>query len=320
MSLFNIGTAIPTMGLVKIPAAIVAAHEENYNSNFHTSTEAPGQAIPSEAPQSFKRWLPLIAASQNIPLSQIQTIALTKTQARLILEAAQSSLHTREPNRIYVEELAELALVFATLIPPEGGLFLRLDACSPKDGVRGTSPLRYAEDIVLRLATSHRAVNSIRACLESDEEVELFFLPFDGKMSTDKEYIVFCAPPDGRITAVSQYKWHKPNLFAERSDEEIERLMQMVMDGIQDAHQRILEEVKSGVGGEMDRLLLRQGFTFDVMFDEESGNVKLIELNSFGARSGCGSCLFHWLRDWDILYGKDKDKAGGAGIEFRISV
>jgi hypothetical protein len=44
----------------------------------------------------------------------------------------------------------------------------------------------------------------------------------------------------------------------------------------------------------------------------------LIELNSFGTRSGCGSCLFHWLRDGDILY--SKGTGNGKKVEFRVSV
>lgn len=31
-----------------------------------------------------------------------------------------------------------------------------------------------------------------------------------------------------------------------------------------------------------------------------------MELNSFGSRSGCGSCLHHWLRDEETLYGSGK--------------
>ena len=309
------------MRLVKINSALVAANEEDYNSNFHAEAEAPGELLPSETPQSFKRWLPLIAEFQNISFERIQTINLTKTQTRFILEAAQSSLHTREPNRLYAEELAELALVFKALAFPSEGLFLRLDACSPKDGVRGVSPLRTAEDIILRLTTSHRATNSILRCLEKgDEVVELFFLPFDQNMKTEKEYRVFCAPPNGRITAVSQYRWHKPNFYSSRPADEIAELMETIMVGVHGVHRGILDEVRGRAGGEMDKLLLFQGFTFDVMFDEASGTTKLIELNSFGARSGCGSCMFHWLRDWDVLYGRGKQGMAGEEIEFRISI
>ena len=35
--------------LVKIDPALVAANEENYNPNFHTEGEAPGEPIPSES-------------------------------------------------------------------------------------------------------------------------------------------------------------------------------------------------------------------------------------------------------------------------------
>jgi len=82
-----------------------------------------------------------------------------------------------------------------------------------------------------------------------------------------------------------------------------------------------MEEVKKGIqnggeGAEMDKLLLEQGFTFDVMYAEDTGECKLIELNSFGARSGCGSCLFHWLSDEVVLYGEKVD----GEVEFRIAV
>jgi hypothetical protein len=102
------------------------------------------------------------------------------------------------------KNFAELALTFKTLTSPPEGLFLRLDACSPKDGVRGISPLTNAEEILLRITTSHRATNSILRCLEKDEDIELFFLPFDETMKTDKEYRVFCAPRGGKIIVASQ--------------------------------------------------------------------------------------------------------------------
>jgi hypothetical protein len=67
----------------------------------------------------------------------------------------------------------------------------------------------------------------------------------------------------------------------------------------------------------LDELMLKQGFTFDVLWDAEE-RCELIELNSFGTRSGCGTCLFHWLRDGDLLYGKKLGENGE--VEFRISI
>jgi hypothetical protein len=54
------------------------------------------------------------------------------------------------------------------------------------------------------------------------------------------------------------------------------------------------------------------------MSDEEKERCSLIELNSFGTRSGCGACLFQWLNDGEVVYGNVKD--GNGGLEFRIFV
>lgn len=305
---------IPKIHLVIVDSKEVDANESNYNSNFHTEKEAPHHTIPSEIPQSFKRWLPLISKSQNIPSATIQTITLSPSQGRLLIEAAQTSLHTREPNRLLSEELSNLEHAFSSLVFPSEGLFLRLDACSPKDGVRGVMPLRSIGEIILRITTSHRGTNSILRLLERKEDINFFFLPYNSGMDTSKEFRVFCAPPDGRITGVSQYKWHKPSVFMQnKSEEDVQQLVATAMKGILVAHGEMLAEARTSTGGEMDVLLLKQGFTFDVMFDEKNGRCGTIELNSFGSRSGCGSCLFHWLGDEDILYGKEEV------VEFRVS-
>ncbi|KAK0128501.1 hypothetical protein ONS95_000473 [Cadophora gregata] len=314
------------MKLVKIRSDDVDSDPEAYNSNFHTELEAPGLPITSETPQSFLRWLPLIIRSQAIPPASIQHMTLTPPQTQLILDASQASLHTRELNRLYAEELATFKSAFETLSFPPEGFFLRLDECSPKDGVKGTAPLKSAEQIILRLTTSHRATNAmIRQKEKNGGFVELVFLPYNAKMDTAKEFRVFCAPPDGRITVVSQYKWHKASFLSSKVPGEIDGVVGVIMEESLRIHAEIMADVEKGGGGEMDKLLLEQGFTFDVLFDEESRSCPLIELNSFGARSGCGSCLFHWLRDRDVLYGKQHEQVGGSEggtgyVEFRISI
>ncbi|PVH89552.1 hypothetical protein DL98DRAFT_579343 [Cadophora sp. DSE1049] len=314
------------MKLVKIRSGDVDSDPDAYNSTFHTEVEAPGLPIPSETPQSFIRWLPLVIRSQAIPSTSIQHITLTPPQTQLILDASQASLHTREFNRIYAEELVDLTSAFESLSFPPEGFFLRLDECSPKDGVKGTAPLKSAEQIILRLTTSHRATNAmIRQKDKNGGFVELVFLPHNAKMDIAKEFRVFCAPPDGRITVVSQYKWHKPSFLSSKAPGGIDEIIKVIMKEILRIHDEIMAEVEQGGGGTLDKLLLEQGFTFDVMFDEESQSCALIELNSFGARSGCGSCLFHWLRDMDVLYGRrsmrdDGERGVKEDVEFRISV
>jgi hypothetical protein len=34
--------------------------------------------------------------------------------------------------------------------------------------------------------------------------------------------------------------------------------------------------------------------------------VQLVEINPFGALSGCGACLFNWVMDRKVLYGLEK--------------
>ncbi|CZS99227.1 hypothetical protein WAI453_008297 [Rhynchosporium graminicola] len=340
------------MKLVQIPFKEVDLHPDFYNSNFHTSVEAPNLPIPTEKPQSFIRWLPLTASSQSIPWSSIQIITLTPAQSELILSASLASLHTREPNRLYTEELASLALSahFNSLDFPPEGLFLRLDECSAKDGVGGTTALRSVEEVILRLSTSHRATNAMVRWRDQYREsnaqedageadgsavsvgMELVFLPCDERMDTRREFRVFCAPRQGRITGVSQYRWHQPSFLSGENTEVVQKVTSEIMGEVVRIHEEILTEAWKEEAEAMDRLLLEQGFSFDVLFVEEpvgservrankKGKCVMMELNSFGARSGCGSCLFHWLRDLDVLYG-GKTEHGSEGIEkveFRIS-
>ncbi|KAE9370062.1 hypothetical protein N431DRAFT_492250 [Stipitochalara longipes BDJ] len=281
------------MKLTKISAKDVENNPDNFNSYFHTADEAPGLPIPTEKPQHYSRWLPLIISSLQIPADLIQTLNLTPVQGRLLHAAAN------------IDDAIRPA--FASLTFPPQGLFLRLDASSPKDGVKGTQPLRTIDEIILRLATSHRAVNAITALLRNGaKEIPLFFLLYNPKMRTDKEFRVFCPPGGGRISTVSQYRWHAPSIFASMLSGELESKLKRILNEIGCVHAEIMAVVEER-RDELDELMLRQGFTFD-----------LIELNSFGTRSGCGACLFHWLRDGDVLYEKMEQRTGEA--EFRVSV
>ncbi|KAF2256699.1 hypothetical protein BU26DRAFT_414240, partial [Trematosphaeria pertusa] len=56
------------------------------------------------------------------------------------------------------------------------------------------------------------------------------------------------------------------------------------------------------------------GFSFDVIV-KEGGVVQVVEINPFGALSGCGACLFNWARDGRVLYGLD-----GGEVEFAVTL
>ena len=84
------------------------------------------------------------------------------------------------------------------------------------------------------------------------------------------------------------------------------------MIGVENARRLILDEVGKGERVE-DKLMLEQGFSFDLFYEEETGRCELVELNTFGVRSACGSCLFQWVEDRKVLYGEGE-------AEFRVSV
>ncbi|KAF4455676.1 hypothetical protein F53441_2076 [Fusarium austroafricanum] len=292
-----------------------------FNTCFHSVEEIPVQkrdqhlSRPSEAPYSFKRWLPLILKTRNLGQDEAQIVKLTPAQARLLVEASGSSIITGELNRAYQEDIGEEIIPHLPLKFPPEGLFMRLDHCSPKDGrqtVPGRLSLHSPNDIIIRLTTSQRAQNAISKSLEEGSKtVDLIFLPFNCRMGSKREYRVYCAPGAGVISAVSQYCWHKPWFFGGEEPEFCTKVVDEVWKGIQKIHKDILQDLNPNK--EMDQLLLSQGLSFDVFYDEADKTSQLVELNVFGVRSGCGSCLFHWINDLDKLYGNAES------VEFRVT-
>lgn len=125
-----------TIDYKKVEQALANPAQREFNTSFHSTEEAPGLNRPSEDPYSFKRWLGLILSTRDIALQAVQAITLSRSQARLLLDAAEGSLQTRTVNRMFAEDIDEEIepLLRKHLVFPPEGLFLRLDACSLKDG------------------------------------------------------------------------------------------------------------------------------------------------------------------------------------------
>lgn len=302
-----------------VKRALTEPNQRLFNTSFHSLEEAPDlSSTPSEAPYSFKRWLPLILSTRNLAAPDVQTVTLSRPQARLLLDTAEGSLQTGTVNRVFAEDIDDeiKPLLRRRLAFQPEGLFLRLDACSPKDGahlVPGKPALHSVDEVILRLVTSKRARNSLSASLSDGcDSFDLFFMPFDARMRSEVEYRVFCPPGARGVTAISQYQWHRPWRFAGSDADGQSRVARTIVDGVMEIYRLILADLKEDDG--MDKLLVEQGCSFDVFFDEGSGTCQLVELNVFGVRSACGSCLFHWTKDRDQLYGRSDQ------VEFRVAV
>jgi hypothetical protein len=134
------------------------------------------------------------------------------------------------------------------------------------------------------------------------------------------EYRVFVPPPpiteeekELKIAAISQYAWHTS--FYTSSPAEIKSITSKVYQGISSLFTEIIDIIKCSTDDEQGlKRLLETGFAFDVVSDRDGGHVRFIEVNSFGAMTGCGSCLFHWVRDGKIVYGVDE------GAEIRLTL
>ncbi|KAH8177952.1 hypothetical protein LIA77_03034 [Sarocladium implicatum] len=298
-----------------------------FNTSFCEPDTLPHPVtIPSETPYAFSRWLPHIARSRCLAEDEVQVVKLTRQQALLIIEASTASIITGVVSRAHREDLEdEVYPVFSSLTYPdkEQGLWMRLEGCSPKGatcvlhkGLKPQALLLSTEDIILRLVTSERAVKNIKRYMNAGAEViPVFFLPFNARMGSDREYRVFCRPGTGRISAISQYQWHKPWKFKEAAADR-ER-MNTIVERISKGAQFLQEEIMAALRAESceeDILMLEQGFSFDAFYDEDADEVQLVELNVYGARSGLGSCLFNWSQDFDVLYGEK-----GTDGEFRIT-
>jgi hypothetical protein len=201
--------------------------------------------------------------------------------------------------RIPKDDLDDLLDLFAqhATFPhtiPTNGWFVRLDEVSPKDSLVSSGPIRTPTDLIYVLATSRRVLT---AFTRTPLGANLYYMPWDSTMDTKREFRVFCPPtPDitgVKFTCITQYVWQSAFPFLE--GETHEWVAQKVLIG----SQQVLESIKWSSGYNIE--IQNQGFTFDVRL-RNSGVVELIELNTFGALTRCGSGLFHWIRDFNQLY------------------
>ncbi len=191
---------------------------------------------------------------------------------------------------------------------------------SPKDSpLGGTLPSSTFEHVLAKICSSMRA----HGCLEHEKAdaakqgrdmvLHLVLNPWDENMSPDREFRVFVPPPAARgangtadefkISAISQYRWldefKAPWTFT----------LQHVVDSVQHGADNVLLDIvayaKESLHADMMALLLEYGFSFDVALQSD-GSVQLVELNPFGAMSGCGACLFNWVLDGKVLYGLEE--------------
>ena len=211
-------------------------------------------------------------------LEELKSSNESKTLAR------QANTFSREIRDF--EDLTSLReRIIAVMNPKMEKMFVRLNDCSPKDSNMG--PFYNIDEIIYALGTSER----INMALEDAKSEVLYISPWNESwvMNYNYEYRVFVCKR--KISAISQYHWYKiidhTNLV-----QHIELIIEFVTNLIPK-----IDWVNS--------------YTMDVIVVDNDG-VELIELNSFGYLLAAGSCCFHWINDYDILYGVERPTGSSA--------
>jgi hypothetical protein len=297
----------------------------------------------------FSNWIDLIASSQGfeewheiiLPPSLVQELldanAVWTLTGKAISEDAMEDLLARFPKQ------TSRAIKTKAVFYGQKEWFLRLDFCSTKDargesGTKYTSPVRTIEDALQRICASKRAIRALEDIVlkKAPGPARLLFIPHNKHMDTSREFRVFCPPlwtlstlssnhlreatPNqsrddghtlGRITAISQYRWHspyhRPSLAAAQKDAE------KALADAKSIHSKILAHAATLPDQSVLQKMHTEGFVFDI-FETTNGDMQLLEINPFGAMSGCGSCLFHWIDDAPLLYGARE------GVEVRLTM
>lgn len=295
----------------------------SYNTCFHKQEEI-AEVLPNiehKPPHSvqpwilLEPWLDMIISSRNLHEADVHRIELPGSFLAVLCSAFAVGIYMGRINASDAEDMEACFPKTTTRgidisqLLQAGRYFMRLNTCSLKDAVAGgKGPVTSAQQLWTRLATSQRGCSGVMAMRAYDisAPICLYLFPWDENMRTELEYRVFCPPYTERIAAISQYKWHERWYHANESTLDQQEVAKRVLNGGEAIHRQLMDHPA------MTEELKRSGFTFDIAEDLGGESVRLIELNDFGAMSGCGSCLFHWIEDAPVVYGKLSK------VEFRV--
>ena len=298
---------------------------DQYNTNMHSHTEIAAvipedsfrHVYPDLTIEHFSDWASLIVSSQGV--HEWHEFHLSTSLVQQLIGAHNLWMAMRPIRQDIKDDMVDFfpqkTIHGVSSKSVFGGKkwFLRLDFCSAKDGSLGTKPIKSLDDVLAALYTSKRATTELKEMIAepSSRPARLFLLLYTDRMDPAREYRVFCPPRKERITAISQYRWFEP--FYIRDAKGAERAADKIWKGALRIHEQILQHAEGLCNANVKEKLRSEGFVFDV-FEGDANDVQLIEINPFGAMSGCGSCLFHRIRDARVIYG-EKEK-----VEVRIAM
>ncbi|KAH0150149.1 hypothetical protein KCU67_g10783, partial [Aureobasidium melanogenum] len=310
-----------------LPACILEPGNSpgRYNSVSATVEEVANlrKVLPRDTPltapprgiYSFSYFAALVRQSQDIESEDQYTVKLPLWLAVDMLFHQNSYHITGVVSETAIQDIEEALspLMHPGIFDNNKHYFVRLNDCSPKDSESAKMPISSLRQLVICLLTSNRARGDFEAHVMENRRVQIYLHAWDREMAQGVEFRCFVPPTahldnaNSKMVAMSQYHWHKSFPIAAFEPRE-------TIDVALTSAEEIMKQISGtatdqGVLGE----LKTWGFTFDIVV-KRSGRVQLVEVNPFGANSGCGSCLFHWIDDAKLLYG------GKKGVEVRLLI
>jgi hypothetical protein len=285
--------------------------------------------LPPWRPYLYTLWLPLIAKSQKITDSHVFTIPSFLYEELMRIHSQWVGTGTiSEENGVLNETVeawmslkSESARGLKNCFDGKRKWFIRLDQMSPKDSpIGGNDPTTTLKGAVIKLCSSMRAYGALlqekEAADKEDRDLvlKLVLNPWNWEMDAGTEFRVFVPPPNVRgaeaklenlkISAISQYRWSM--IFKPVKGMSTQQVAELVTEGANRVLKEVIEHARDELKPEILELLLKYGLSFDVAL-HGTNEIQLIEINPFGALSGCGACLFNWELDARVLYGLEED-------------
>lgn len=252
----------------------------------------------------MEKWAAALAdlCGERLVGGRVLTIS-TSQQRRYFKPAAQLAKQGVRARRLLKEEADDLAAELLAsfdkpLETPTMGWFVRSSACSPKDACHdgGAGPHQSLVDVLLALLASDRIHTSMR---DYETDITVYLMPFDTTVNTDRELRVFVH--ERQVTAMSQYDCLNPScVFGKMDTEELAAVACCV-----DSFHRELVSPRWEAAGGIASYVMDVEYIMGEGADNEP-QVRLIELNSFGAEYAAASALFHWVRDASELHSSSR--------------
>ena len=230
-----------------------------------------------------KNWIDYFHTNYN-------KIVLDKEDLSWMFDAFLIGRHTQLFSEIYKEDLDNLIEKYKNItsqIFDGRKFFVRTDKVSLKYGYYKEGPYTNLNDIIVSMVTT---IDAHKCFHQNDQDCCIYLLPWIETMHPEKEFRIFVY--NNSITAISQQHIYDTNNWLQnKNNTEIEE---------------IICKILSYFTNNIIKFSDYPHYVIDLALIDNDEKPYFIEPNVFGKEYASGSSLFHWIDDYNTLYGLNK--------------